>query len=414
MFRNQLESRHEGPASESRAKDLMRILVSGAGIAGLTAAFWLNRSGHDLTIVEKSPALRDGGYMIDFVASGYDVSEKMGILDKLAEIHYPISRVSFLDGVGREKFSISYPAFRQLFDNRHFNFMRGELERVLHSEIADTVPIKFGTTIQSLTFEQKQVCAELSDGTSAYYDLVVGADGVHSRVRQLVFGEERGFERLLGYHTAAFILDQSPQSFALDNAFYTMTVPGRQFGVYPIRGDRVATFFIHKADWPIRDLSSNAAREELRRTYGDLKWIVPEILKGSESAEIYFDEVSQIEMPGWSHSSVVLVGDACQCVSLAAGQGASLAMAGGYLLAREIAKSPENIALALSQYEQEMKPAVWKKQRAGRRVVKWFFPDNRLRLAVRDSVMRLAASSFGRYFLKRFLATKSIAAVRSN
>lgn len=392
----------------------MRVLISGAGIAGLTAAFWLNRFGHDLTIVEKSPALRDGGYMIDFFASGYDVSEKMGILDKLAQIHYPISRVSFLDGEGKERFDISYPAFRQVFDNRHFNFMRGELERVLHSEIADTVPIKFGTTVKFLTFQESQVCAELSDGTSTSFDLVVGADGVHSRVRELLFGEERRFERRLGYHTAAFILAQSPQSFALDNAFYTMTVPGRQFGVYPIRGDRVATYFVHKADLPIKDFSSGAARAELRKTYGEFKWIVPEILEQSEGVDIYFDEVSQIEMPGWSQGSVVLVGDACQCVSLAAGQGASLAMAGGYVLAHELANSPEDIPQALSQYERKMKPAILKKQRAGRRVVKWFLPDNRLRLAIRDGVMRLAASSIGRYFLKRFLATKSIAAVRSN
>lgn len=386
----------------------MRVLISGAGIAGLTAAFWLHRSGHELVIVEKSPALRNAGYMIDFFASGYNVREKMGILDKLAKIHYPISRVSFLDGQGKERFSISYPAFRQIFDNRHFNFMRGDLERVLHSEIADSVPIKFETTIKCLHFEEERVCAELSDGSSNTFDVVVGADGVHSRVRELVFGEERRFMRLLRYHTAAFIIDRAPESFDLANAFYTMTVSGKQFGVYPIRGNRVATFFVHKSDQPIKHFASEAAREELRRMYGDLQWIVPEVLEQSESTNIYFDEVSQIEMPGWSHGTVVLIGDACQCVSLAAGQGASLAMAGAYLLAHELAQSPANIPLALSRYQQKMKTAVLKKQRAGRRVVKWFFPDNRLRLAFRNGVMRLAASSMGRYFFKRFLATKSI------
>ncbi len=364
-------------------------------------------------MVEKSPSLRDDGYMIDFFARVTTSAKGWEFWRSLAQIHYPISRLAFLDASGGEKFSVSYPAFRKIFDNRHFNFMRGELGRVLHAEIADTVPIRFGTTIKWLNFEADKVCADFSEGPAETFDLVIGADGVHSRVRQLIFDREESFTRYLGYHTAAFIIDRSTESFGIGNAFYTMTVPRKQVGIYPIRGDRVATFFIHSADQPIRDFSSTAARDELHRVYGELGWIVPELLEQTDHVGIYFDNVSQIEMPGWSRGRVVLLGDACQCVSLAAGQGASLAMAGAFILADELVQSPENIPLAMVKYEQRLRPEISKKQKAGRRVAKWFVPESNWRLAVRDAVMRLAGSSLGQYFLKRFLSTTSVINHRS-
>jgi 2-polyprenyl-6-methoxyphenol hydroxylase-like FAD-dependent oxidoreductase len=118
--------------------------------------------------------------------------------------------------------------------------------------------------------------------------------------------------------------------------------------------------------------------------------------------------VAQIEMPGWSHHHVVLVGDACQCVSLAAGQGASLAMAGAYILAEEMARHENDLPRALLRYEARVKPAITNKQRAGRRTIKWFAPDSNFRIAIRDFAMRLAGYRWGQYFFKRFLDTESI------
>ncbi len=385
----------------------MRILISGAGIAGLAAGLCLNQTGHDITIVEKAPSLRDDGYMIDFFGAGYDASERIGILDKLAEIHYPISRLVFLDGRGLESVAVAYPVLRNILGNRHFNFMRGELERVLYFEIADAAPIRFSTRINWLHFQEEKVSAEFTDGGSETFDLVIGADGTHSNVRQLIFGEEERFARFLGYYTAAFIINQSPESLDIGNAFYTMTEPGRQVGVYPIRGNRLATFFIYKADRPIEAFSSDSAREELHRVYGSMGWIIPELLEHSENTSIYFDEVSQIELPGWSRGRVVLLGDACQCVSPMAGQGASLAVAGAYVLARELTEAPNEVLLALARYQQKMKPHVEAIQKAGRRIAKWFVPESRWRLAVRNNVLRLADSSPGQYFFKRFLSATS-------
>jgi 2-polyprenyl-6-methoxyphenol hydroxylase-like FAD-dependent oxidoreductase len=387
----------------------VNVLISGAGIAGLTLAFWLVRNGHAVTLVEKSPALRDEGYMIDFAGSGYDVAEKMGLLPDLETIHYPIPRLAFVDARGREKFSVGYAALRRLADGRHFNFMRGDLQRVLYAKVRDDIRLLFGTTAESFRQEGPgaRVSVQFSDGATGEFDLLVGADGVHSPMRQRLFGEEGRFSRFLGYYTAAFILADRPRAVRPD-ALYTLTVPGRQVGVYPIRGERVATFFFHKAQRPVPDFSVETAVRELRTVYGGLDWVVPELLERCDRTGMYFDEVAQIELPRWSAGRVVLVGDACQCVSLLAGQGASMAMAGAYILAEELAAAGGDLPGALRRYEEKVKPAIEKQQRAGRRMAGWFVPDNQVRLVINDLLTRMVEWPVAWRLLRRLMAPESI------
>lgn len=169
----------------------MRVLVVGAGLAGLTLALCLDRRGHDALLVERAPRLRDAGYMIDFFGSGYDAAERLGLLPQLESIHYPIPKLDFVGEDGRVRIALSYPEVRRVFGDRHFNFMRGELERVLAARIEGVVPIRFGATINGLRQEAAEIVAELTDGTTERADLLVGADGVHSLVRSLVFGESK-------------------------------------------------------------------------------------------------------------------------------------------------------------------------------------------------------------------------------
>src|SRR5690242_524064 len=146
-------------------------------------AWWLRRAGWSCTVLEKSKALRGEGYMMDFFGSGYDAAEQMGLLGRLAQIHYPIERLTFLDDRGRTQTRVSYAQMRRVFDGRHFNFMRGDLERVLFEEVRDSV--RFGAAVHRAHTEGSRAVATLADGTRFEADLLVAADGVHSTVRAL-------------------------------------------------------------------------------------------------------------------------------------------------------------------------------------------------------------------------------------
>jgi 2-polyprenyl-6-methoxyphenol hydroxylase-like FAD-dependent oxidoreductase len=324
-------------------------------------------------------------------------------------IHYPIAWLSFLKPDGTPRFRISYETMRKLLGGRHFNFMRGELEHVLFEELHGRVPVHFGSTVEVIAQEDAAVQVTLSSGAKERADLLVGADGIHSRVRELTFGAEHQFVRNLGYHTAAFVLNDTGMREQIGSSFATLTLPGRQVALYPVREGRVATFWVHRSDEPISDPTAAAAARELRDSFGGLDWVVPRVLDhAAQATTMYFDTVSQVIMPRWSHARVVLIGDACQCVSLLAGQGASMAMGGAYVLAEELRKG--DVASALGRYEKRIRPAILAKQKAGRAIARWFVPDGPVHLAVRDAVLRMSASPLGGWLLRRQIAGESVIA----
>lgn len=384
----------------------MHVLVSGAGIAGLTLAHCLHRAGIECTVVEKSSSVRPEGYMIDFFGSGYDVAERLGMLPDLERIHYPIDRLVFLTSSGREKYSIRYTQVRRLFDGRHFNFLRGDLEQVLYSKVPGRVDVRFGVVVESVRQNAAGIEVRLSDRTVTRADIVVGADGVHSNVRRLCFGTETAFTRYLYCNTAAFIIDRLPHSLAGACSFATLAVPDRQVSIYRIRGGRLATFFVHRSPRPPGPSPADAVRE-MYVMYEGMNWIVPELLSRVPT-DLYFDDVSQIVVPAWVCGRVVLVGDAAYCVSLLAGQGASLAMAGAFILAEEISAGGRDVTRSLERYQQRVKPFVEKKQVAGRKMADWFLPHSALRLAIRDTVMRFSGLPVARLLVTLAVAPEGI------
>lgn len=387
----------------------MRILICGGGIAGLTLALCLERRGHEPIVVEAAAAPREEGYMIDFFASGYDACEKLGLLPELEALRRPVSSLRSIGEDGRTRLVLPYELLRErVFAGRHVNFLRGDLEGMLWRQIEGRVDTRFASTVAAYEDTGDAVEVELGDGSRETVDLLVGADGVHSHVRSLAFGPEERFARPLGYHTAAFVVPQMPAGLGDPEAFTTMAALGRQVAVYPLAEGRLATFFVHRADDSTHGLSRPEIRAELERIYGDLDWVVPALLEAIPvTGEIYFDDVTQIELPRWHQGRVALVGDACQCVSLTAGQGASMAVAAAYVLAEELG-SGAPLADALARYQERCQPAIERKQAAGRRVARWFVPDSRLRRAIRDATMRLATMPVASSFLRQRMGAESI------
>jgi 2-polyprenyl-6-methoxyphenol hydroxylase-like FAD-dependent oxidoreductase len=388
----------------------MKVLICGAGIAGLTLATCLERRGDRVVVVESAPTLGGHGCMLDLFGSGYDAIDKLGLLPELQSIHCPIKRFVVVDGNGKERLSLPYSLVRKrLFHDRHLNLMRDDLNRLLADKIAGRAEIRFGTTVETIEQKGDHLRVRLSDGSTEELDLLVGADGVHSRVRRLAFGGERGFARFLGCYAAAFVVREPPRGLDIADSFVTLTVPGRQVAVQPIPGGGVATLFVHRGDGTLADLSNESAVSELYAAYGSMGWIVPELLKhASEARRIYFDTVSQIEMSHWSVGRVVLIGDACQSASIWPGQGASTAVAGAYVLTEELDAESHHVANALVGYERRLKPTIEHCQTAGRRMAEWLVPESKFQLALRDVGLRMSVWPIASTIARKHLAAESI------
>lgn len=380
----------------------MKAIICGAGIAGLTLACCLGRDGWEVVLVERSQGLRDEGYMMDFMGSGYDVAERMGLIDSLKAVAYDIPAVDWLNGKGRVSAVLDYHRFAALLGGKLLSLMRGDLEHVLFDALPETIDIRFGETIAAIDKSDTSIRTMLASGTVETADLLVGADGIHSRIRGMVFAPENRFSRYLGYHTAAYIYEDRDAAESLGNRFRIMALPGRQAGFYPLRGGRVAAFFAHVARNPALPADPVG---ELRRVHGDMGWMVPASLeRAAELPGIYYDQIAQIEMDGWSKGHVGLIGDAADAVSLLAGQGASLAMGTAYVLAEELRKR-ETVAAALAGYQARLFADVRRKQESGRKTARWIVPHTRLDIAFRNLTLKAATMPGLSWVLAPFLVS---------
>jgi 2-polyprenyl-6-methoxyphenol hydroxylase-like FAD-dependent oxidoreductase len=322
-------------------------------------------------------------------------------------VAYHVEEATFVDEHGRRRAGVRPEQFAK---GPLLNLMRPDVERVLRQRLPPEVDLRFGTGPVAVADHSDAVRVTLDDGAQLEADLLVGADGIHSTVRRLVFGEEPRFFRYLGFHTAAFTFD-APEIHAAvrGRACLTDTV-GRQMGFYALRDGRVAAFAVHRVPDPALPDDVRAA---VRDTYGGLGWVVPEALEACPpSEEIYYDQVAQIEMPTWSKGRVVLVGDACYAVSLLAGLGASLGIAGAYVLADQLTRT-QSIDQALVNYERLWRPVAEEKQKAGRSGARWFLPESALQLRVRRAVLRMANLPVINRYVAAILAGKSTSLIKN-
>jgi 2-polyprenyl-6-methoxyphenol hydroxylase-like FAD-dependent oxidoreductase len=368
----------------------MRVIINGAGIAGPTLAYWLRKAGHEVLLVEAAPRLRTGGYVIDFGLVGYDIAEKMGLIPRLRELGYHVRELRFVDRQGRTKASGSVDALDYLTHGRFVTLRRSDLAATIYGALDRGVETIFGDSVASVEDAGTCVRVGFDRAPPREADLVIGADGLHSRVRQLVFGPDRGTEVSLGYHVAAFEIEGYRPRDELTYLGYG--VPGRQVYRFSMREDKTLVLFIFRDTYmPAQSPANDQERKSVvTKVFADVGWECPQILAAmGRVGDMYFDRASQIRLDRWTKGRTALVGDAAACVSLMAGQGSILAMAEAYILAGELSNCGGDYGAAFARYERRLMPLLRRKQKSVARSASALVPKTAFGIRFRNLSVRL-------------------------
>lgn len=327
-----------------------KVLISGASIAGPALAFWLNRYGYEVTVVEKAGTPRSGGYPVDVRGTALEVVRRMGILPQLQEAHIDSRRITFLDGDGGQVASIDPHTVAGSVAGQDLEVRRGDLTDALYTAVRDDVEFLFDDSIDTLDQTGHGVDVTFRGGGRRTFDMVFGADGLHSRTRELLFGPEEQFHRYLGYCFAVFTM---PNTFGLSHEVTMWNTPGRAAALYAVEdSDDVHGFLNFARPEPPLDAfrAPDTQRDLVAAVFADAGWNVPDMIAAMREADdLFVDVVSQIRMPRWSRGRVALVGDAAYAPSFLTGQGSSLALVGAYMLAASLAD--RDAAAGFAAYE---------------------------------------------------------------
>jgi 2-polyprenyl-6-methoxyphenol hydroxylase-like FAD-dependent oxidoreductase len=348
---------------------MARVLVSGASVAGLTVAYWLVHHGYSVTVVERHPGLRPGGQAIDVRGPALTVLERMQLRAAADHARTRIRGASVVDRDGDElsKDTESTPT-GGLIANPDIELLRDDLVELLYDSTKLDAEFIFDDTIVALEDDGDSVAVTFERANARTFDLVVGADGLHSNVRRLVFGPEEQFIEPLGTHAAIFTV---PNFLDLD--YWQTWHYGDQTmaGVYSARNNTEARAMVGFMDPDLRIdyRDSEAQFAELENRMADDGWVRPQLLEYMRTApDFYFDEMAQIKMDHWSQGRVALVGDAGYCCSPLSGQGTSVALLGGYVLAGELKAAGDDYELGFASYHREFHDYVKRNQ--------WLVVDN--------------------------------------
>ena len=366
----------------------MKIAISGAGVAGPALAHWLHRTGHEPTLIERAPHFRTGGYVIDFWGVGYQVAQRMGIEAAIREAGYQVQSIRSIGPDNQIRASLGVEAFRRAAGGKLTSLPRGDLAAAIYATIEDDVETIFGDSITAINEHADGVCVSFAQAKTREFDLVIGADGLHSDVRRLTFGPASDVEHYLGCLVAACVVEgYRPRD---DLVYVTYSEPGRSVGRFTLRGDRTMFLFVFRAEHAADPGELDARKALLRREFGHAGWECPHILAALDGVDdLYFDVVSQIRLERWSRGRTALVGDAAACVSLMAGEGTGLAMTQAYVLAGELACAGGDYRRAFDAYEARLRRLVEHKQAAAQKFLPVFATQTRLGIRFRDLVMRI-------------------------
>ncbi|HTQ19945.1 FAD-dependent monooxygenase [Mycobacterium sp.] len=394
------------------------VLISGAGIAGPSLAYWLTRSGYQVVLVELADGIRPGGQTVDLRGAGRAVVERMGLLDQMRARSLDQRGIAWVKADGRRRAEMPVDAFHGNGLVSQLEILRGDLTDVIYQATVADTEYRFGTRITELAQSDSEtggaVTATLSDGTTVLADLVVGADGPHSGVRRLAFGPEEGFVKPLGGYNAWFTV---PDTAGL-NGWYLMyqAAGGLNASMRPSHDPSKAKAGLAFRSDPLtydrHDLDEQ--REILATRFAGAGWQCDALVAGArESDDFYFDAFAQVHMDSWSSGRVTLVGDAGYCASPLSGMGTSLALVGAYVLAGELGPADdagrgaarggdgrsdlgpaddagidgEHLATAQERYEAVMRPYVNACQELPNSVER-FLPDSATDIAVTALAMK--------------------------
>jgi 2-polyprenyl-6-methoxyphenol hydroxylase-like FAD-dependent oxidoreductase len=364
-------------------------LISGAGVAGPCLAYWLHRHGFEATLVERAPHLRTGGYIVDFWGAGFDVAERMGIVPDLLAKGYAVEELRQVDASGKRVSGFQVKVFDRFTHGRFTSIARSDLARSIYDTLGE-VETLFDDSVTAIEDRGADVHVRFEHAPPRAFDVVVGADGLHSRVRDLAFGEQARFERYLGLKVAAFaVRGYRPR----DELVYVLhTELHQQVARFAMRDDTTMFLFVFADPNPDIPSDLDGQKAMLRARFEASRWECLAILHELDAADgLYLDRVSQIHMEHWSSGRVALVGDAAHCVSLVAGQGSALAMVGAYVLAGELARARADHATAFARYEERLRTLVATKQKGAVRLAPFFAPASRAGMFFRNQVMKLMA-----------------------
>jgi 2-polyprenyl-6-methoxyphenol hydroxylase-like FAD-dependent oxidoreductase len=376
------------------------VLISGASVAGPTLAFWLDRHGFETTVVERAPTLREGGQAVDFRGEAHlGVLRRMGILDAVVAHQTNMGEQIFVDARGQTL--VTLPAE---FMSGEVEIHRGDLSRILHEATRGTTEYRFGDCITSLVETRRGVEVEFERGPSRTFDLVVGADGLHSGVRALAFGDESQFVRFLGHYVAGFTL---PNVLGLRKRGLIYSEPGRGVCVSNAREDDEARALFVLASPPIaydrRDIE--AQKRIVTDAFSTMGWEVPRVLDALPSSkDLYFDAVASVDMRRVSEGRVALVGDAAFGGTLG-GQGTGAALIGAYVLAGELAAARGDHVIAFARYETRIRDYAARCQKGASHAGPFFAPATPAKLWLRNKMYGALSSPGLRWVLHKLVTS---------
>jgi 2-polyprenyl-6-methoxyphenol hydroxylase-like FAD-dependent oxidoreductase len=353
----------------------VRILISGASIAGPVLAYWLTRYGFEATVVERAPALRKtGGHAVDLFRPAMEISEKMGVLPTIEALATGTDALTMYRQGARRPARVDLTKVVGAASDRHVEIMRDDLSEAYYDACRDRVEYLFDDSITTISPDG---AVTFENAASRSFDAVIGADGLHSNVRRLVFGEDAGRTRFLGGYLAVHSV---PKTLARDGEMVVHVGAGRLAGIYtaqPLDDARALFMFRSKEELEYHHRDALRQKELLTEAFTGMHATVDSWLNELDhTPSFYFDSITQLQLDGWSRGRVALVGDAGYCPGPAVGGSTSIAVLGAYVLAGELARARGDYAQAFAAYEREMADSVRRSRAFARTMAKGIVPSS--------------------------------------